>query len=83
MGGITVNVLATQDQSQVVVYAEGDFLHKGGPMTGKEVFDLLENTLGALEHVEYKEVTAEQMQKPLTALYGPGNWGPDDCFQDS
>lgn len=78
MGGIRVNILTTPDQSQMFVYAEGEVLHKGGPMTGKDLYQLLTATHGAIEYLEYTEVSNEAMKKPITALYGPGDWGPDD-----
>jgi hypothetical protein len=39
---------------------------------------MLEATLGAIEYVTYKEVSNEEIKKPITALYGPGDWGPED-----
>ena len=73
-------MVSTPDQSQLFVYAEGEILHKGGPMTGKEVFQMLENTLGAIEYVKYKEVSNQEILKPITAMYGEGDWGPDDVW---
>ncbi len=68
--GLSVHILGNKDQTKMAVIIEEDLAHNGGNLTALELFKILKNDAGSMEHFSYLEIKDEDFQDPFKAVWG-------------
>lgn len=69
MSGLSVYVLATPND-QMTIVIEDTVAYEGGPMAPRVFFEFLKQHAMGIEYTYYFDVTPEQLQDPIQAIYG-------------